>query len=42
MNIHGPKQILSGLAIIFAAGSYLGWPTLGVAVILLGVANFLP
>jgi len=36
-----PKTILTILAILFAAASYLGWPTLGVAAILLGVCNFL-
>jgi hypothetical protein len=36
-----PKTILTCLAIIFAATSYIGWPTLGVSVILLGVCNFL-
>ncbi len=38
-NAHG---ILVILAILFAAVSYLGIPTLGVAVILLGVAEFMP
>jgi hypothetical protein len=37
-----PKNILVALAIIFAAVSYAGWPTLGVAVILLGVCHFMP
>ncbi len=37
-----PKHILTALAIILAAVSYAGWPTLGAAVIILGAANFLP
>jgi hypothetical protein len=39
---HNTHAILVILAIIFAAVSYLGIPTLGVAVILLGVAEFVP
>lgn len=38
-----PKTIISTIAIILAVASYYpGVPTLGVAVILLGVANFIP
>jgi hypothetical protein len=37
-----PKAILSIIAIVLAAASYYpGVPTLGVAVILLGVANLI-
>jgi hypothetical protein len=37
-----PKHILTALAIVLAAVSYGGWPTLGAAVIILAAANFLP
>jgi hypothetical protein len=37
-----PKLILTSLAIILAAVSYAGWPTLGAAVIILAAANFTP
>ncbi len=37
-----PKQILTLVAILLAAVSYAGWPTLGAAVIILAAANFVP
>jgi len=37
-----PKTILVVIAILLAACSYAGWPTLGAAVIILAVANFVP
>ncbi len=37
-----PKLILTIIAILLAACSYAGWPTLGAAVVLLGAVNFLP
>ncbi len=37
-----PKVILTALAIILAAMSYAGWPTVGAAVIILAAANFVP
>jgi hypothetical protein len=37
-----PKTILIVIAILLAACSYAGWPTLGAAVIILAVANFVP
>ncbi len=37
-----PKQILTAIALVLAAVSYAGWPTLGAAVIILAAANFVP
>ena len=37
-----PKHILPAIAIVLAAVSYAGWPTLGAAVIILAAANFVP
>lgn len=37
-----PKHILTAIAIVLAAVSYAGWPTLGAAVIILAAANFVP
>lgn len=37
-----PKYILTAIAILLAAVSYAGWPTLGAAVIILAAANFIP
>ncbi len=37
-----PKHILTAIAIVLAAVSYAGWPTLGAAVIILAAANFIP
>lgn len=38
---YSTKQILIVLAIIFAVASYFGIPTLGVAVILVCIANLI-
>lgn len=37
-----PRAILTIIAICLAAVSYAGYPTLGAAVIILAVTNFLP